>query len=294
MITQIFGVLIEKNPPFIVVDVNGIGYEISVPMSSYYLLPEINQKIKLLTHFIVKEDGHFLYGFVSEEERYIFRLLLKVSGIGAKIAIAILSGLSVKEIAATVELNESIKFQKIPGIGKKTAERLVLELKDKIKLNNINNINNIMNKKFSALNAITAPTRKRIFACMLYEFLVIFAVILIGWLLPEILITAELFQFFQITLSAKWQWLHLFLLLMFYNLFFWLKSGQTLAMKTWKLKLVDSATNGRLRPLQAVLRYFAIWLSTALFCIGFIFPAFDKYRRSLHDIIAGTNIISVE
>ena len=160
-------------------------------------------------------------------------------------------------------------------------------------INNINNIN-IMNKKFSALNAITAPTRKRIFACMLYEFLVIFAVILIGWLLPEILITAELFQFFQITLSAKWQWLHLFLLLMFYNLFFWLKSGQTLAMKTWKLKLVDSATSGRLRPLQAVLRYFAIWLSTALFCIGFIFPAFDKYRRSLHDIIAGTNIISVE
>ena len=147
MITQIFGVLIEKNPPFIVVDVNGIGYEISVPMSSYYLLPEINQKIKLLTHFIVKEDGHFLYGFVSEEERYIFRLLLKVSGIGAKIAIAILSGLSVKEIAATVELNESIKFQKIPGIGKKTAERLVLELKDKIKLNNINNINNINNMK---------------------------------------------------------------------------------------------------------------------------------------------------
>ncbi len=143
MITQIFGVLIEKNPPFIVVDVNGIGYEISVPMSSYYLLPEINQKIKLLTHFIVKEDGHFLYGFVSEEERYIFRLLLKVSGIGAKIAIAILSGLSVKEIAATVELNESIKFQKIPGIGKKTAERLVLELKDKIKLNNINNMKKV-------------------------------------------------------------------------------------------------------------------------------------------------------
>lgn len=146
MITQIFGVLIEKNPPFIVVDVNGIGYEISVPMSSYYLLPEINQKIKLLTHFIVKEDGHFLYGFVSEEERYIFRLLLKVSGIGAKIAIAILSGLSVKEIAATVELNESIKFQKIPGIGKKTAERLVLELKDKIKLNNMKKVAETINK----------------------------------------------------------------------------------------------------------------------------------------------------
>ena len=98
MITQIFGVLIEKNPPFIVVDVNGIGYEISVPMSSYYLLPEINQKIKLLTHFIVKEDGHFLYGFVSEEERYIFRLLLKVSGIGAKIAIAILIIKQVMEV----------------------------------------------------------------------------------------------------------------------------------------------------------------------------------------------------
>lgn len=146
MITQIFGVLIEKNPPFIVVDVNGIGYEISVPMSSYYLLPEINQKIKLLTHFIVKEDGHFLYGFVSEEERYIFRLLLKVSGIGAKIAIAILSGLSVKEIAATVELNESIKFQKIPGIGKKTAERLVLELKDKIKLNNMKKVAETINR----------------------------------------------------------------------------------------------------------------------------------------------------
>ncbi len=113
-------------------DVHGVGYELDVPMSSYYNLPTAGEKVTLLTHFAVREDGHFLYGFLTESERFAFRQLLKISGIGARTALSVLSGLSVADLAAAVARQEVGRLTKIPGIGKKTAERLLLELKGKL------------------------------------------------------------------------------------------------------------------------------------------------------------------
>ncbi|NMG43308.1 Holliday junction branch migration protein RuvA [Aromatoleum toluvorans] len=132
MIGRIAGHLLEKNPPQIVVDVHGVGYEIDVPMSTFYGLPATGQPVSLFTHLAVREDGHFLYGFASADERAAFRQLLKVSGIGARTALAVLSGLSVTDLAQAVALQEAGRLVKIPGIGKKTAERLLLELRDKL------------------------------------------------------------------------------------------------------------------------------------------------------------------
>ena len=132
MIGRLTGLLAEKNPPQIVLDVHGVGYEIDVPMSTFYNLPAAGEKVTLVTHFAVREDGHFLYGFLSESERFAFRQLLKISGIGARIALAVLSGLSVGDLAAAVARQEAGRLTKIPGIGKKTAERLLLELKGKL------------------------------------------------------------------------------------------------------------------------------------------------------------------
>lgn len=132
MIGRITGILLEKNPPQILVDTQGVGYEIDVPMSTFYNLPATGQQVTLFTHFAVRDDGHFLYGFASADEREAFRQLLKVSGIGARTALAILSGLSVNELIQTVALQESGRLVKIPGIGKKTAERLLLELRDRL------------------------------------------------------------------------------------------------------------------------------------------------------------------
>ncbi|BAL22916.1 Holliday junction branch migration protein RuvA [Azoarcus sp. KH32C] len=132
MIGRIAGILLEKNPPQIVVDVHGVGYEIDVPMSTFYGLPATGQPVALFTHLAVREDGHFLYGFASADERAAFRQLLKVSGIGARTALAVLSGLSVTDLAQAVALQEAGRLVKIPGIGKKTAERLLLELRDKL------------------------------------------------------------------------------------------------------------------------------------------------------------------
>ncbi|MBS1144103.1 MAG: ruvA [Proteobacteria bacterium] len=132
MIGRLTGLLAEKNPPQIVLDVNGVGYELDVPMSTFYNLPASGEKVTLLTHFAVREDGHFLYGFLSEAERFAFRQLLKVSGIGARTALSVLSGLSVNDLAAAVAQQELGRLIKIPGIGKKTAERLLLELKGKL------------------------------------------------------------------------------------------------------------------------------------------------------------------
>ncbi|HRP96900.1 MAG TPA: Holliday junction branch migration protein RuvA [Rhodocyclaceae bacterium] len=132
MIGRITGTLLEKNPPQIVVDTHGVGYEIDVPMSTFYGLPATGEKLSLYTHFAVREDGHFLYGFASEDERAAFRQLLKVSGIGARTALAVLSGLSVGDLARAVALQEAGRLVKIPGIGKKTAERLLLELRDRL------------------------------------------------------------------------------------------------------------------------------------------------------------------
>ena len=132
MISRLSGVLLEKNPPQVVVDVHGIGYELDVPMSTFYNLPEIGEKLGLLTHFLVREDGHFLYGFASEGERFAFRQLLKISGVGARMALSVLSGLSVSDLAQVVARQEVGRLTKVPGIGTKTAERLLLELKGKL------------------------------------------------------------------------------------------------------------------------------------------------------------------
>ena len=132
MIGRLTGILLEKNPPQVVVDVHGVGYEVDVPMSTFYNLPANGEKITLLTHFVVREDGHFLYGFGSESERFAFRQLVKISGIGARMALAVLSGLSVGDLAQAVARQEAGRLVKVPGIGKKTAERLLLELRGKL------------------------------------------------------------------------------------------------------------------------------------------------------------------
>jgi Holliday junction DNA helicase RuvA len=132
MIGRLTGILIEKNPPQITVDVHGVGYEVDVPMSTYYNLPAMGDRVSLFIHLLVREDGHFLYGFAAEGERTAFRQLLKISGIGARTALAVLSGLSVADLAQAVAAQESGRLTRIPGIGKKTAERLLLELRDKL------------------------------------------------------------------------------------------------------------------------------------------------------------------
>ena len=132
MIGRIQGKLIESNPPRILVDVHGVGYEIDVPMSTFYSLPNLGSEVTLLTHMIVREDAQLLYGFLTAEERETFRILLKVSGIGARTALAVLSGLSVADLVNAVALQDAAILTRVPGIGKKTAERLILELKDKL------------------------------------------------------------------------------------------------------------------------------------------------------------------
>ncbi len=132
MIGKITGLLLEKHPPLVLVDVQGVGYEIDVPMSTFCRLPGIGDKITLYTHLVVREDAHLLFGFITDTERTFFRQLTKISGIGARTGLAILSGLSVADLQQVVISQDSTRLTRIPGIGKKTAERLLLELRDKI------------------------------------------------------------------------------------------------------------------------------------------------------------------
>jgi len=132
MIGRLAGTLLEKNPPQILLDVQGVAYEVDVPMSTFYNLPATGEKVTLFTHLVVREDAHLLYGFGSDSERRAFRQLVKISGVGARTALSVLSGLSVVELSQAVTLQEPGRLTKIPGIGKKTAERLLLELKDKL------------------------------------------------------------------------------------------------------------------------------------------------------------------
>ena len=134
MIGRLAGTLLEKNPPQILLDVGGVGYEVSVPMSTFYNLPKLGEKIALFTQLIVREDAHLLYGFGTDAERATFKQLLKVSGVGPKVGLAVLSGMSVNDLAEAVATQESGLLTRVPGIGKKTAERLLLELKDKLKV----------------------------------------------------------------------------------------------------------------------------------------------------------------
>ena len=132
MIGRLTGTLAEKSPPQLLIDVNGVGYEVDVPMSSFYNLPGLGERVTLLTHFVVREDAQLLFGFLTADERSTFRLLVKITGVGPRMALAILSGLSITELAQAVSLQESGRLIKVPGIGKKTAERLLLELKGKL------------------------------------------------------------------------------------------------------------------------------------------------------------------
>jgi Holliday junction DNA helicase RuvA len=132
MIGKLTGTLSERTPPQIVIDCHGVGYEVDVPMSTFYNLPQVGEKVSLLTHFVVREDAQILYGFGSAEERAAFRQLIKIAGVGPRTALGVLSGMSVNELAQAVSLQEAGRLVKIPGIGKKMAERLLLELKGKL------------------------------------------------------------------------------------------------------------------------------------------------------------------
>ena len=132
MIGRLSGLLAEKTPPRVLVDVGGVGYEVDVPMSTFYNLPALGERVTLLTHFVVREDAQLLYGFLTAPERMTFREVLKISGVGPRTALSILSGLSAAELAQAVSLQDSARLVKVPGIGKKTAERLLLELKGKL------------------------------------------------------------------------------------------------------------------------------------------------------------------
>lgn len=132
MIGRLSGTLLEKAPPHVLVDCNGVGYEVDVPMSTFYNLPHTGEKVVLFTHLVVREDAHLLFGFGSASERALFRQLIKITGIGARMALAILSGMTVAELSQAVTLQETGRLVKVPGIGKKTAERLLLELKGKL------------------------------------------------------------------------------------------------------------------------------------------------------------------
>jgi Holliday junction DNA helicase RuvA len=132
MIGRLTGVIAEKSPPLVLIDVGGVGYELDVPMSSFYHLPALGERATLLTHFVVREDAQQLFGFLTAAERSAFRQLIRISGVGPRIALSVLSGLSVAELAQAVTLQDTARLTKVPGIGKKTAERLLLELKGKL------------------------------------------------------------------------------------------------------------------------------------------------------------------
>ena len=156
MIGRIQGELIEKNPPHILVDVHGIGFNIDVPMSSFYNLPDLHQTVTLLTEMIVREDAELLYGFLTSAERDIFRQLLKISGVGPRTALAILSGLSVELLTQAVANEDSAMLTRVPGIGKKTAERLILELKGKLNDISTGTVNTLSSCKSDIVSALVS------------------------------------------------------------------------------------------------------------------------------------------
>jgi Holliday junction DNA helicase RuvA len=156
MIGRLNGILLEKIPPLVLIDCNGVGYECEVPMSTFYNLPAIGEKVVMLTHFVVREDAQLLYGFGSDQERTTFRQLLKVNGIGAKSALSILSGLSIDDLVQAVAMQDTAMLTRVPGVGKKTAERLLLELKDKFTVAGLTASNSNQPKSASSdvLNAL--------------------------------------------------------------------------------------------------------------------------------------------
>ena len=158
MIAKLNGILIEKTPPQVVIDCNGVGYEVEVPMSTFYNLPEIGSKLQLQIYMVVREDAQLLYGFGSDQEKSTFKQLLKVNGIGAKSALSILSGVSIDDLVQAVNSQDVAMLVRVPGVGKKTAERLLLELKDKFSINGVSSVGVTQPKSATSdiLNALIA------------------------------------------------------------------------------------------------------------------------------------------
>jgi len=156
MIACLNGLLLEKTPPLIVIDCAGVGYELEVPMSTFYQLPEVGAKLTVLTHMVVREDAQLLYGFGTRQEKDTFRQLLKVNGIGAKSALSILSGVSIEDLVAAVGSQEVDVLTRIPGVGKKTAERLLLELKDKFEASGVPLVGQTKSATQDVLNALVS------------------------------------------------------------------------------------------------------------------------------------------
>ncbi len=145
MIGSISGRISSKTPPQLTVDVGGLGYELEAPMSTYFKLPAIGEQVRLLTHLVVREDAHILYAFGTEEERRLFRTLIKVSGVGPKLALALLSGISVEDFARSVQNQDISALTRVPGIGRKTAERLVVEMRDRLAPSEGGSAGNVIN-----------------------------------------------------------------------------------------------------------------------------------------------------
>lgn len=156
MIACLNGLLLEKTPPFIVLDCAGVGYELEVPMSTFYQLPELGAKLTLLTHMVVREDAQLLYGFATKQEKDTFRQLLKINGVGAKSALAILSGMSIDDLTEAVANQDVALMTRVPGVGKKTAERLLLELKGKFEVSHASVAGEPKSSKQDVLNALLA------------------------------------------------------------------------------------------------------------------------------------------
>lgn len=132
MIGFLRGTIIKKQPPLLLLDVQGVGYEVEAPMTTFYALPEVDNSVEIFTHLVVRDDAHLLFGFATENERHLFRTLIKVNGVGAKMALTILSGIEADEFALCVKNNDAARLTKLPGVGKKTAERLIVEMRDRL------------------------------------------------------------------------------------------------------------------------------------------------------------------
>ncbi len=159
MIGRLAGTLIQKSPPLLIIDIHGVGYEVQAPMSTFYQLPELDQPVVLLIHMVVREDAQLLYGFYNESERRLFKTLIKVNGVGPKLALAILSGISVAEFVQVINDNDESGLIRLPGIGKKTAQRLIVEMQDRL---SDWQIDNVSDQEKTSTSADQSPSKQDI------------------------------------------------------------------------------------------------------------------------------------
>jgi Holliday junction DNA helicase RuvA len=159
MIGFLRGTLLKKQPPLLILDVKGVGYEIDAPMTTFYVLPDVGNEIEIFTHLVVRDDAHLLFGFATENERLLFRSLIKVNGVGAKMALTILSGIETDEFSQCVQNNDAERLTKLPGVGKKTAERLIVEMRDRL-----GNLPKTTTQKNKTINVYTTPADEAVSA----------------------------------------------------------------------------------------------------------------------------------